>query len=216
MIPKIQERSRAIDLRKQGFTYSEILKEVPVAKSSLALWLKEVGLSKPQKQRITEKRKRAMERGWAKWHQMRLDRTRILVEGAREEIKKISLRELWLMGIMLYWAEGSKEKEYGGGQTMKFSNSDPVMILLFLRWLKRCIGIETQGLVYEIYLHETSRDRVDDVVKKWSEIVSMPTDIFRVYFKKGNIKTKRRNIGENYFGVARICVPLRNSSHQYF
>src|SRR3989344_3918737 len=211
MIPRTQERLHAIELRRQGLTYSEILKKIPVAKSSLALWLKSVGLSKPQKQRITEKRKRAMERGWATWHQMRLDKTRELVEGARGEIKKISLRELWLMGIMLYWAEGSKEKEYGGGQTMKFSNSDPVMILLFLRWLKRCIGIEIQGLVYEIYLHETSRHRVGVVVKKWSEIVSMPEKIFRVYYKKGNIKTKRRNIGENYFGVARICVPKSSS-----
>ncbi len=45
---KIELRKKAIDLAK-GKTYSEILKDIPVAKSTLSLWLRWVGLSVRQK-----------------------------------------------------------------------------------------------------------------------------------------------------------------------
>jgi hypothetical protein len=49
MIPKFTEKEKAIKLRKSGATYSEVLREVPVSKSTLSLWLRDVGLSKTQK-----------------------------------------------------------------------------------------------------------------------------------------------------------------------
>jgi len=62
---KADEQKRAIGFRKKGLTYNEILKRVPVAKSTLSLWLREVGLAKRQRQRLTEKRKAAQLRGTA-------------------------------------------------------------------------------------------------------------------------------------------------------
>ena len=56
-------KNSAIQLRKQGFTYSEILEKIPVAKSTLSLWLRRVGLTTRQKQRITKKRRQAQFRG---------------------------------------------------------------------------------------------------------------------------------------------------------
>ena len=55
MILKTREKIKAVNLRKSGKTYSEILKIVPVAKSTLSIWLREVGLSKVQKQTITKR-----------------------------------------------------------------------------------------------------------------------------------------------------------------
>ena len=60
---KIEEKIKALELRRKGLTYKEILKQVPVAKSTLSLWLREVGLSKTQKQRITQKQIKASQRG---------------------------------------------------------------------------------------------------------------------------------------------------------
>ena len=54
---------KAIELRKQGFSYREILKQVPVAKSTLSLWLYSVHLSVPQKQTLTQKKLDAARRG---------------------------------------------------------------------------------------------------------------------------------------------------------
>ena len=46
MQPKTAEKARAIQLRKQGKTYSEIMKEAPVAKATISLWLHDVQLAK--------------------------------------------------------------------------------------------------------------------------------------------------------------------------
>jgi transposase len=64
MAVKVKEKEIAIELRRQGYSYSEILKRVPVAKSTLSLWLRSLGLAKQQKQRLTEKRLAALKRGW--------------------------------------------------------------------------------------------------------------------------------------------------------
>ena len=56
-------KQKAIKLRQIGRTYSEILKEIPIAKSTLSLWLREVGLSKKQVQKITQKRIEGQKRG---------------------------------------------------------------------------------------------------------------------------------------------------------
>src|SRR3989338_4221 len=135
MIPKIQEKEKAILLRKEGFSYTEILEQVPVAKSSLALWLQSVGLSKKQKQRLTDKKLASARRGALKKKEDRIFRTKIIKESAEKDVGKLTEREKWLIGIALYWDEGSKEKEWRPGSSAQFINSDPLMIRFFISWL---------------------------------------------------------------------------------
>src|SRR3989344_2585685 len=112
MIAKIEDKNKAIQLRKQGLSYREILEKIPVAKSSLSLWLKGVTLSDGHTYRITEKRLASARLGALKKKETRITLTKEIKDKARAEIGKLSERELWLIGIALYWAEGSKEKEY--------------------------------------------------------------------------------------------------------
>ena len=63
MKSKIEEKNKAIELRKQGLSYREILEQIPVAKSSLSLWLKSVKLAESQKQRLTEKKLASARKG---------------------------------------------------------------------------------------------------------------------------------------------------------
>lgn len=201
-MPKIKEKERAINLRKKGFSYSEILKEISVTKSTLSLWLRSVGLSKKQKQRLTEKKLAAMRRGWEAVHVRRLLLTEEIKKKAKKEIGKINKRDLWLIGIALYWGEGHKEKKYKAGQEVAFDNSDPRMILLFIRWLEKICQIPQNNLTYDLYIHETADWRTAQ--KYWAKILSIPVGRIRVYFKKNKIKTKRKNKGENYHGLIRI------------
>ena len=55
MNPKVREKERAIQLRKRGYTYNEILKVLPVAKSSLSLWLKDFPLTECEKQSLKKR-----------------------------------------------------------------------------------------------------------------------------------------------------------------
>lgn len=205
MLSKLKEKERAIILRKKGLSYSEILKEIQVAKSTLSLWLRGVGLAIKQKQRLTEKRLAASRRGGLAKSNYRQTITKEIKSQARNEIGHISDRELWLIGAALYWAEGSKEKDKSVG--LKFSNSDPRMIKLFLEWLKCFCKITKNDIYFEIYLHKSVAEREERERKYWLGITKYPTHCFkRTIWKKNKIRTKRKNVDENYHGQLRICV----------
>lgn len=204
MVSKHIEKEKAIKLRESGFSYSEILKEVPVAKSTLSLWLKEVGLSSVQKQRLTDKKLAAMQRGWKKVHSLRMERWNKIKVQASKEINKLSREERRLLGIALYWAEGAKEKENGYSTPIKFSNSDICMILIFRDWLREFFNVSKESMKYELYIHERADWKVAQ--KFWAVELEIQPENIRIYFKPHNAKPKRKNIGKEYVGLIRLCV----------
>ena len=207
MITKEAEREKAILLRKKGFSYSEVLKQIPVAKSTLSLWLRSVGLSKRQKQRLTEKRLASALRGSLKKKEDRILRTKIIKDAAEKEIGKLTKREKWLLGIALYWAEGSKEKEWKPGSGVKLINSDSYMIKFFINWLLKICKIPRNMLVFDIYLHENHKYRINEVIEYWSRQTRFTVNNFKhIYYKKNKVNTKRKNIGDSYFGILKVNV----------
>jgi len=210
MILKTKEKERAIKLRKKGFSYSEILKGVPVAKSTLSLWLRSVGLAKKQRQRLTEKKLAAALRGAKAKRDYRLAITKEIKDKARKEIGKLSRRDLWLIGVALYWAEGSKERTKSN--SVQFGNSDPEMIKLFLKWLQKVCKIPKKDIVFEIYLHKTAVKRKREVQNYWVKMTNFSLNQFKkIRWKKHNLNPKRKNIGKNYYGQLRISI--RKSSN---
>lgn len=204
MISKIKEKEEAVKLRNKGFSYSEILKQISVSRSTLSLWLKSVGLAKAQFQRTTQKRIEGGLRGAAARKRNRIKITEKIKSKAKKEVKNINRKNLWLIGIALYWAEGLKEKENGKSSGVKFSNSDPKMLLLFIKWLKNSFSINSSDLVYELYIHETANIKKAQIY--WSDILSISIEKIRTYLKKNKIKTIRKNTGDNYYGLIRVTV----------
>lgn len=206
MIEKIIEKKHAIELRKQGRTYSEILDRINVAKSTLSLWLREVGLSKAQKQRITKKKIESALRGARVRHNKKIDLIKRLEAESKGEIGVVSKRELFLLGVALYWAEGSKEKVYGAGINVQFSNSDPRMIKLFLLWLKQ-VGVSKDRIKFELFIHENNKYRLKEVINFWSEKISIRrASLSKVYFKKHKFNTNRKNVKTLYYGLLRVTI----------
>lgn len=199
---KKEEKSKAIILRKQGFSYNEILRKVFVAKSTLSVWLKDVGIAKPQKQRLTLKRQLAQQKAHETCKNNRIAKEAEIIDRAKTEIQKVSARELWLIGTILYWAEGSKQKSHNVSQRVSFGNSDPSMILLFIHWAKEICKCKTDEFVYSLYIHRTT-DK--DMAKLfWEDIIK--GKLSWIYLKKHNIKSKRRNTEDNYHGLLRVDI----------
>ncbi len=204
---KNKNKEKAIKLREKGFSYSEILKEVPVAKSTLSLWLREIGLTKRQKQRLTEKKLLAMKRGWEATRKKRVEKSKKIKKEARKEIQKISKKELWLMGIVLYWAEGVKEKTYRTGEMVQLMSIDARILLIFKKWLIECCHINEDDICYSVYIHKNSVNKSKEAKNYWRKVLSIPRkQEIPIYYKKGKIKTIRKNIGNTYFGICRMNV----------
>lgn len=207
MIKKEREKLIALDLRKNGFSYSEILAQLPVAKSTLSLWLRSVGLSKRQRQRITDKKLASALRGALKKKTDRILRTKVIKEAAGKEVGQLTEREKWLIGVALYWAEGSKEKEWYPGSGVRFINSDPLMIKFFLNWLLNVCKISKNMIGFDIYIHENYKQRIPEVIGHWADKTGFSKDNFKnIYFKRNKGNTKRKNVGNNYYGMLKIKV----------
>lgn len=206
-----EDRTRAIQLRIQGKTYREILEEVPVAKSTLSAWLKSVELAAPQKQRVTKLRKAAALRGAQSRRNKRLSEIATLNESGKREIGALSSRELWLIGIALYWGEGSKQRETTISTGVQLTNSDPLMLRFFLLWLKK-MHISDNVLVFELYVHENRRSEVSNFKRWWAKQLGIEQHKFgAVYFKKDRILTNRKNVSDLYHGLVRIKVRASTS-----
>lgn len=76
-------------------------------------------------------------------------------EAARQAVGELSARELFLLGVGLYCAEGSKGKPYDRRENVCFVNSDPGMIQVFLAWLD-LLGVERERLRFAVMIHESA------------------------------------------------------------
>ena len=206
---KSKYKEKAIILRKSGLSYSEILKKIHVSRSSLSLWLSTIPLSSKQKRRLCDKKIKAISYGRKVWSKMRVNNTKKIREDASIEIKKLNMDRdsLWLMGIMLHWAEGAKEKEYKTGQGVWFSNQDARMIQLYLLWLIKCLHVLENEISFDIYIHVTHKKQQEAIKIYWAKITGHSTVKFdKIYFKKGDIKSKRHNTGKSYHGLLRVRI----------
>ena len=88
-----------------------------------------------------------------------------------------------------------------------FSNSDPNMIGIYMKWLSESLKIASNDLTFDIYIHETYKKSKNELIKYWSDITKMPSESFdHIYLKKNKVHSYRKNRGKKYYGVLRICV----------
>lgn len=199
-------REQAINLRREGKSYSEIRSQVLVAKSTLSEWFKLVELTFPQKQRITQKRLDAATRGAKAKRERRIAEVQHYIHNGKKQIGSLSKQDLFLIGTTLYWAEGSKQNTRSPSTGIIFGNSDYRMLLIFIEWLKQ-LGITEEEIRFELYVHMDRRADIPAFQQWWSEKIRIPLGkINKVYLKRGNPKTKRSNVGDLYHGLLRIKV----------
>jgi hypothetical protein len=123
---------------------------------------------------------------------------------AASEIGALTDRELLLVGTALYWAEGAKDKPYARRERVRFINSDPGVVRLYLCWLD-LLEVEPARRRYNLAIHESA-----DVAKAllfWAELAGVPPEEFgRTLVKRHNPRTRRRNFGQSYRGCLMVSV----------
>ena len=202
---KRSERDEAIRLRREGVTYYDIMQRVGIPKSTLWRWLKAEGLVETQPQRLTELKRLAQQKGAAVVKARRIARTRAIMEQASGEIGVLSQRDLWLLGLALYWAEGSKQKPRNVSSGVIFTNSDPTAVQLFVRWVTEICGVPHAALTFELYLHETADGK--RALTYWREQLGVSAEqLCRVRWKRHRPATRRTNVGDSYHGLIRVRV----------
>lgn len=205
MLSKPKEKEYAIRLRKQGYSYSEILAKVPVSQASLSFWLRNVQLNSHQVEHLFAKKRSGQAKGARKRRSVRELQQELIIKNAEKQIKRLSDRELFLLGAVAYWCEGAKQKPHNISSGVMFANSDPFLIKLFLKWLEKACNISQNEIKYILCIHESGNEK--KAIEYWSKIMNIqPSDFLRTSFKRHKTLTNRKNVGENYYGLMRIEV----------
>ena len=182
MYPMISDKIKncAVEDRREGFSINEIAEKYKVAKSTISLLVRHIPLSK----KATEVLRVKADEG-------RLKASQVLIE-KREKRQKLSLvvaEELlqgltidktvsFLISSLSYECEGGKSN-FG---VVEFTNSDPVLIKLFLRSLRKSFQLDESKFRVVMHLHSYHDESIEK--KFWAEVTSIPENKFTKTFQK--------------------------------
>ncbi|MEW2284748.1 hypothetical protein [Streptomyces sp. NPDC047841] len=202
-------RERARELRLQGWTYDRIQVELGCSKSSISLWVRD--LPRPAPRYTPEEQRALMQEGLARRRAAEREKRELKKAAALREVGELTDRELFMVGIALYWAEGSKSKPYDRRERAIFVNSDPGVIETYLAWLD-LLGVDRERLTFRVLIHESAD--IAAAHRHWADIAGVDPGVFaKPTLKRHNPKTVRKNTGDDYHGC--LVIGVARSAHLY-
>lgn len=182
------KKETAVELRKKGFSYSEIQEKIKTPKSTVSFWLKDIKLTDHQTQKLKDKRSKIARKNFENRTlkiEKQIEETK---NSSAKDIGNISKRELWLMGVTLYWLRRNKNDFRNG---VMFTSSNPELIKLFLKWLKEIGGITNEEIKFDLFLKKSkimSEELLKKAINFWSNAIGYPKEKFlrHVYFQKSD------------------------------
>lgn len=123
---------------------------------------------------------------------------------AAAQVQSLAESELFVAGVVAYMAEGSKHKPWAPSGRIRFINSDPRLIKMFIRWLD-LIDVPRSSLTYTLSIHESAD--ISSATRFWAQELGISESAFmKPTLKKHNPKTNRKNIDAQYHGCLTIRV----------
>lgn len=170
---KTEKRLAACELRKQGISINKIAKKLCVSKGSVSTWVREIILTADQLEIL--KQSNPIFNNQLSGNKIKSQKARQLrLEYQKEgRIKAKENNMLHQAGCMLYWAEGAKDR-----RSCKFSNSDPNMLKLFLKFLVECYNIQQEKIRVHINCYTNNGLTVLDIEQYWQNILDLPKSCF--------------------------------------
>ena len=203
---KPHEQTQALILRKRGYSVGSIAKKLSVSKSTASYWCRDVSLSSKQIQEIAERSKHHatlnLLKSSEKQRELRQHNIEVATKKGSREVGKLSVRDIHMIGLGLYWGEGYKK----GSQEWGFTNSDPAMIKFYIEWLSVSYKIPKNDLILRVSINSQHAHRVKIVEDYWSTLTKIPisqftkTSLIKVYSKKTYENS------ETHYGTLRIKV----------
>jgi len=199
---RLEDKIKTIELRKQGFSYKEIIEKIPkLSKSTISGWVKYIDLTPKQQNLLMKRAKSKMDKGRIKagiiHRENRIKRTNRIIEEAKKEISILIKNPLFIIGLMLYWAEGSTKNSF-----FQFTNSDPEMLKLMKKWLITYCKIPKEKIKIRIYIHKIYAH--ENCEKFWSKQLNIPASEFEKTIYKPTPHKIKRN--PEYKGCVQIRV----------
>jgi hypothetical protein len=165
-------REKALLLRKQNKSYSQIKNELNVPKSTLSSWLKNLPLSKERINELRGNNEARIEKFRQTMFKKREDRLNLILKSQKRNILPITNKELLITGLALYWGEGSK----ANWSKVALANTDPLVLNFFIYWLKSIYKIKLKKIKIALQLY--SDMNINNEIRFWSKTLNISTKQF--------------------------------------
>ncbi len=202
---KTGEKLKAESLRQQGMSVREIARRVGVSQSTASRWCSDITLTQSQRDKLDAKRRAAGAKALAPWirknrESKQNDIKKQLLKGARD-LGRMTKRDLFMLGLGLYWGEGYKR----GSQEWGFTNSDSQIICSVLVWLKEAYDVPIENIIARLTINERCKNQSERLLHMWSHETGIPLSQFgKPTFIKGYNGSKLDDY--TYRGTLRIKV----------
>lgn len=175
------KRKEATKMRLKGKSYGEIMKALDIpSKGTLSYWFHNLALSDEAKSRLQKNMQLARDRGIFAYNENRtkdilIENKKIRLE-SQKEIRKLSQEDLLLIGTALYWAEGVNREASQGYQSISFTNSDPRMIGVFMRYLREVLKVADDKIKPGVIVYPNlDLEKTKDF---WANLIKLPKENF--------------------------------------
>jgi hypothetical protein len=169
------ERTEARRMRRdEGRSVREIAALLSVSVASVSRWTADITLSPGFVEALHQRNPAVNGRLTGTREQSAARRAiRMEAQGRGRELARRPTR-LHLAGCMLYWAEGSKERN-----TVKLTNSDPDLVVLFVRFLRTCYDVMPERITLRVNCHLNNGLELTQIEAWWLERLDLPVASLR-------------------------------------
>jgi|AACY02.8.fsa_nt_gi Orotate phosphoribosyltransferase homologs len=187
MVRNKEKYQQVVELRKRGFTYSEIANMCDIAKATVSNWLKE----QPFSQRITIQNKQRTAKDNGKRiklvHKARnIERSKRYAEAVRSaetEFKHYRHHPLFVAGLSVYMVSGDSDHP----SQVRLSSNSFAAHKIFVAFLLEFLGLDKKELLCWVFAPPSLTP--EQVVKKWSREIKLPVTRFgKTQFTKSTTK----------------------------
>jgi hypothetical protein len=169
---KPAERAEARRLRRElGMPMKRIAVQLGVSLSSVSLWVRDVELRPEDRERNRRQEYSQRATTWSDLN--RAKREGYQAQGRARAKEGHALHEA---GCMLYWAEGSKDRN-----SVCFANSDLAMVKFFLRFLGTCLDVPRERLTLSLNVYTGNGLTLAEIERRWLTELGLPESCLRTH-----------------------------------
>lgn len=209
------DKAKAIKLRRQGKSYSEIQRALGgVSKSTLSIWLGSIVLSENAWRRLEKRTHEKSIAGLIKRNKMQtqnaIETAKEIQSNAANEVKDLSPLNLFFTGIVLYWAEGYKRPIVRNGREVTYhpiglTNSDPKLIKIFLKFLIKICGVPVSKIKADVRIFKHLNEQT--VLNYWIKEIGVPKENFtKTFVGVSKSSMNKRPFNRLPYGVIQVRV----------
>jgi hypothetical protein len=146
-----------------------IAARVGVSLSTVSLWVRDIELDPIHRER---NRRQEYARRATTWRDLNRSRRRAYQREGRKRAREGD--PIHQAGCMLYWAEGSKNRN-----AAIFSNSDPQMVRFFRRFLTECLDLPPERLALRLNVYTGNGLSIEEIEAYWLQALGLPPSCLR-------------------------------------